>query len=144
MTGHQPHPGTGITGMGESVKKISIENIAKACGIENVEKANIWNVKETIEKIRQLLAKSGPKVLIADGECRLQFMRRARRQGLKVPIFSIDPDKCKRCTICVYKFGCPAIHHNREKNLYYIDPELCWGCGVCSQICPYQAIYERI
>ncbi len=140
MTGHQPHPGIGITGMGEQTKQIKIEDIVKASGIENVERANIWNVKETIEKVRQLLSKPGPKVLIADGECRLQFMRRARRQGIGVPTVSIDPAKCKRCTICVYKFGCPAIHHDRAKNLYYVDPDMCWGCGVCPQICPFDAI----
>jgi indolepyruvate ferredoxin oxidoreductase alpha subunit len=140
MTGHQPHPGIGRTGMGEITKSIEIAEIARACGIEHVEKTNVWNVTETIEKIKQLLAKPGPKLLVAEGECRLQFMRRARASGLRIPIAIIDPEKCKRCTICVYKFGCPAIHHDRSANLYYIDPDMCWGCGVCPQVCPFGAI----
>ena len=37
MTGHQPHPGTGRTMMGDIVEKVSIENILKGIGLSFVE-----------------------------------------------------------------------------------------------------------
>ncbi|MEM7828482.1 MAG: indolepyruvate ferredoxin oxidoreductase subunit alpha [Candidatus Aenigmatarchaeota archaeon] len=140
MTGHQPHPGTGETGMGEQVEKIKIEDIATACGIKEIAVIDVWDVKGSIAKIREMLQKPGPKLVIARGECRLQFMRRARRAGTKIPTAEIDPKKCSRCSVCVYKFGCPAIHRDRKKDLYYIDPDMCWGCGVCISVCPFSAI----
>jgi len=143
MTGHQPHPGTGCTGMQEKSKKLDIAEIAKACGVENVAVVNVWNVKQAIRTIKRISSKPGPKLLVMRGECRLQFMRRMRKEGIKTPVFEIDPEKCRRCGLCVYQFGCPAIHHDRKKNLYWIDPDYCWGCAVCSQVCPYGAIKVR-
>lgn len=144
MTGHQPHPGMGVTGMGEPTKELKIDEIAKACGIENISGVNCFSVKETTDKIKEFLTKQTASLIVAHGECRLQFMRKARKQGIKIPVFEIDTKKCNKCTICVYKFGCPAIHHDLEKDLYYIDPDMCWGCGVCPQICPARAIVPRL
>jgi len=138
MTGHQPHPGTGMTGMHEATKALRIEEIAKACGVENIAKINVWNVKESIAKIKEFLEKPSVSLIVAEGECRLQYVRKARKQGIKLPIASIDTEKCKRCGICIEKFGCPAIHRDDKK--YFIDPDICWGCGVCPQICPFKAI----
>lgn len=138
MTGQQPHPGTGITGMGEETKALKIEDIARACGVDHIRVVNPFNVKETKSAIKELMGKSGTKLLVAKGECRLKFMRRARREGIKVPVFQINQDKCKKCGVCLLEFGCPAIY--KEKGNYYIDEEFCWGCGVCAQVCPYKAI----
>jgi len=49
MTGHQPHPGTGITGFGEKTKKIKIEDIAQACQVDYVDVINVYNVNESIK-----------------------------------------------------------------------------------------------
>jgi indolepyruvate ferredoxin oxidoreductase alpha subunit len=35
-TGHQPHPGIGKDAMGQEVPKLSFEQIARACGMEQV------------------------------------------------------------------------------------------------------------
>lgn len=139
MTGHQPNPGSGVTGMGKVVKELSIAEIAKACGVENVAVVNPFNVAKTKEKIKEFLQKNTASVIISKQECRLAFMRRAAKEGIKVPVFQIDKKKCTKCGICLYEFGCPAISRD-ENGEFYIDPDWCWGCGVCAQVCPEKAI----
>ncbi|MEM2974246.1 MAG: indolepyruvate ferredoxin oxidoreductase subunit alpha [Candidatus Micrarchaeia archaeon] len=143
MTGHQPHPGAGFTGMKEQSSEISIADIAKACGAQVVT-VNPFNLRQMSKAVRDMSQRKGVKVIIARQECRLMFMRNARRKGISVPVFQIDKEKCKKCGICI-QYGCPAIHldikdKSKKSTRYYIDENFCWGCGVCSQICPFQAI----
>ncbi len=139
MTGHQPNPSTGMTAMGDPTKALKIEKIGKACGVDNVIVSNAFNIKDTSTKSKQLYATKSTSLLVSKGECRLQFMRHAKRQGRKVPISWVDPDKCKKCYICVEKFACPAIQKDAQARAC-IDKSLCWGCGVCAQVCPFNAI----
>jgi indolepyruvate ferredoxin oxidoreductase alpha subunit len=138
MTGHQPHPGMGLTGMGKPAKEIKIDEVARACGVERVAVVNCFNVKETVKKIKDFLDKTGPSLIVLRGECRLQFMRRARKKGIKIPVFEIDQRLCTKCGICLYEFGCLAIYRKDED--FCIDPAECWGCSICAQICPAGAI----
>ena len=138
MTGHQPHPGSGRTGMGEKTKNIKIEEIAKACGVRYVKVVDPFNVKKMIKTIKDFLKKDEVAVIVSKRECRLLTVRRARETGKKIPKFQIDQRKCKKCGLCLYMFACPAIY--REGNEFKIDENLCTGCGVCAQICPAGAI----
>lgn len=138
MTGEQPHPGTGITGMGEETKVIAIEDIVKACGVNLVKIVDPYNIEETISTIQEFLKSKEPSVVIARRECRLMFVRKAKRAGIKVTKFQISPEKCNQCEICLLEFGCPAIY--KDERGFHIDPELCNGCGVCPQICSSKAI----
>lgn len=52
--------------------------------------------------------------------------------------FEIDPDKCKRCGLCL-KLECPAIV-SRFKGKVEILEDLCSGCGLCSKTCKLHAI----
>jgi indolepyruvate ferredoxin oxidoreductase alpha subunit len=132
MTGHQPHPGVGITGMGEETKALKIEELVKACGVEQVAVINVYNLKESISKIKELYTLPGVSVIVAKGECRLLFVRNLARKGLPIPKFEIvkqSPDLEK-----LKDYNCPAIRKN--KNGYYIDKRFCWGCSACYQIFP--------
>ncbi len=142
MTGHQPHPGTGVTGMGITTDTIKIEEIANSTN-SYVFSINPFNLKESLAIFEKVKMKSNEKpcVVVSNQECRLQFMRRARKNGIKVPVFQIDKEKCKKCGECL-NFGCPAIH--KEKGEYYINESWCWGCSVCAQICPYNAIKAKV
>jgi len=145
MTGHQPHPASGFTAMGDQSKPLSIPDIATACGVETVKIVNCFNVAQTQAAVRELMAKPGTKMLVAEGECRLLFMRRARKEGRKVPTWQIDHKICNGCGVCVFEFGCPAIHYagppnDWKKGTFYIEQDFCWGCSVCSQLCPAKAI----
>lgn len=139
MTGHQPNPGTGQTAMGEKTKSLKIEEIGRAFELDNVAVVNAYNIKDTTKQVKQIYKKKGSSLVVSKGECRLQFMRRARHEGTKVPVFEIDPKKCTKCGICLEEFGCPAIQRS-EDGTYYIDKAVCWGCGACAQVCPAKAI----
>jgi indolepyruvate ferredoxin oxidoreductase alpha subunit len=138
MTGHQPNPRTGITGMGDEVPPATFEGIVKALGIKHVEVADQFRIKETIQKARKLWKSKGPAVLIVDRPCQLQVYKQKLRSGQKVPRFEIDQDKCNKCGICLEQYGCPAIYKERGK--YMINKNLCTGCGCCAQVCPVNAI----
>ncbi len=138
MTGHQPHPGVGITGMGEKSKVINIEDIVRACGVENVRVVDPFNVKEMEDAVREYLQKEKVSVIVAKRECQLLAIRRKKREGIVIPKFGIDQSLCDGCGICLYEFGCPAIFIENDK--FFIDKDLCTGCAVCVRICPKRAI----
>ncbi len=70
MTGHQPNPGMGVTGMGEKTTEIEIEPIVKACGIKNVKTINtrekIADFKKTMSNF---LEKKEVSVIIVKNPC---------------------------------------------------------------------------
>jgi indolepyruvate ferredoxin oxidoreductase alpha subunit len=142
MTGHQPHPGSGFTGMGDKVEPIKIEEIIKAIGAE-MRIANSFNQKQLIQALQELRKFNGLKVLISRGECRLLTTRKFREKGIEIPKFQIDKGKCTKCDICIRDFACPAIMKTIKNGevIYYIDLDICTGCGVCMQICPEGAIH---
>jgi len=139
MTGHQPNPGVGITGMGEKTKVIAIEDIAKAMGVENVKVVDPFAVKLMINTIKEFLKKDNVSVIVAKRECQLLAVRKKRKKGIKIPKFEIDQTKCKKAGICLHELACPAIYF--EKGIYRINKNICTGCGVCAQICPNKAIH---
>ncbi len=71
MTGHQPHPGIGKTGLGEETEKISIENIVSACGVKNLKVIDPQNFGEMVNTIKEFLEKKEVSVIIAKRICAL-------------------------------------------------------------------------
>jgi indolepyruvate ferredoxin oxidoreductase alpha subunit len=138
MTGHQPHPGVGWTGMKDKTKEIRIEDIAKACNIKHVKVVDPFNVKKMIKTIKKFMKKPEASLIVAKRECRLIAVREKRKNGEKITRFEINQKKCKNCGLCLYHFGCPAFYQEDDKIM--IDKNLCTGCGVCAQICPNKAI----
>ena len=53
MTGHQPHPGTGCTMMGELVQKINIESVLRGIGITTVETVNPLDHKAAVSCVKR-------------------------------------------------------------------------------------------
>lgn len=133
MTGHQPHPGTGITATGEPTTQISIEALAKALGAGLVEVVDPYDLDKTIETFSRAKNFPGLSVIIARQPCVIE----AKRSGVKRRVFTASDD-CEGCKLCI-QFGCPAIEF--EKELAKIN-SLCTGCGICAQICPRSAIKE--
>ncbi|MBN2051090.1 MAG: 4Fe-4S binding protein, partial [Spirochaetales bacterium] len=139
MTGHQDHPGMEwkVTKDREA-KKVEIEPVVRALGVEKVKTVNAFNVKEVKEGFKECLDFDGPSVLITKGEC--IFVSRKPK-----PAFTVNTDTCIACHAC-FRVGCPAVVMSdvkNEKNGKFkskIDPTLCNGCSVCSQVCPTGAI----
>ena len=64
MTGHQPHPGTGHTMMGEVVAKVNIEAVLQGIGVTAVETVNPLDLAKSIEVVRKMAGLPGVKANI--------------------------------------------------------------------------------
>jgi indolepyruvate ferredoxin oxidoreductase alpha subunit len=137
MTGHQPHPGTGTTGMRTPSEKILIENVAEGCGVKYVKVVDPFKVKEAEAVLKEALARSGPSVIVFRAPCSLMVVRERRRKGAEIVVFRIT-DKCTNCMACVKLLGCPALIVKDGK--VEINEVLCAACGLCVSVCPYNAI----
>jgi len=140
MTNFQPHPGTGVTGLGELSKRILIEDVAKGCGVDFVMVTDPYDLKYTISTIKEALEYKGPAVVISRHKCAILESQERRAKGKKTVLFEIDEEKCTECTACIKLLGCPALVVSQGN--VSIDSILCVGCGVCAQVCPYVAIRE--
>ena len=130
MTGHQPHPGTGRTMMGEVVSKVSIEAILKGIGLEFVETVNPLDLEKAVDTVKRASGQKGVKAIIFKSPC-IAIVKPDKA-------LTIDQDKCIGCKRCIREIGCPGIVINDGK--VCIDPGLCTGCGLCAQLCPVKAI----
>jgi indolepyruvate ferredoxin oxidoreductase alpha subunit len=137
MTGHQPHPGTGLTGMGSPAEKVSIEKVAEGCGVKYVRVVNPFEVKEASAALKGALEHSGPSVVVFRAPCTLVSIREKRRKGVSTVSFKIS-GICTNCMTCIKLLGCPALIVEDEK--VCIDEALCTACGLCVSVCPYDAI----
>jgi len=142
MTGHQPHPGVGITAAGRETRELLPERVAESMGVEFVAVTDAFDVRgqervfyEAIEYVKR---EGRPAVVVARGSCILVALAEARRQGVKPPVYYVDEDRCTGCGLCYRAFNCPAIWA-RADGKATVDPLLCTGCGECAQICPFDA-----
>ena len=141
MTGHEPHPGTGLDPAGEQRPAIKIEDVVRSFGIKNVKVVSAYNQKELQAAVKELDAQPGVSVLISRGMCRLLFKKRMKRLGKQLPVFFIDPDVTADLSE-LDKIACPAIY--KKKGRYHINPDLCRGCSLCSQIVPAGTIKSGV
>ncbi len=130
MTGHQPHPGTGHTMMGEIVAKVSIEAVLRGIGLTTVETINPLNLDASIDCVKRVAAEPGVKAIIFKSPC-IAITKPDKPLHVKT-------ETCINCKKCIRELGCPAIviHDGQVQ----IDSSLCTGCTLCSQVCPVHAI----
>ena len=138
MTGHQPHPGTGVTMMGQIVEKISIEKILIAIGVSPVITVDPFDQKAAVDAVKTASESKGVSAIIFKAPC----ISIAAKVGCKLSgPRTVDTEKCIGCRKCINELGCPALSVSlSEKKLVEIDKSLCTGCGLCSQVCPTGAI----
>jgi len=137
MTGHQPHPGTGITGMQIPSEKVLVEKVAEGCGVKYVRVVNPFETREATAMLKEAVRQSGPSVVVFRSPCTLIDIREKRRRGVKTVQAKIT-DKCNNCMACIKLLACPAIVV--EEGKVKIDEVFCSGCGLCISVCPYKAI----
>jgi len=149
MTGHQEHAGTGFTVRGEQANQVDYSEIGKAVGIKNIRYIDPYNIKETMEIVKEELNRDEASLILCkDSPCML--LRRAKPlEKFKNPLYAINMDKCRGCKMCL-EINCPAISWKeaagqtkdgqKRKGTVYINPDQCVGCEVCVQVCKFDAI----
>ena len=138
MTGFQPDPGTGVTALGKATRRVVIEEVVKACGVEFVKVVDPYDVKTTISTLKEAAEYPGVSVVVCRRICSALDLQRKRRSGEKVIPYFVDEKKCDGCQVCLKLLGCPSLTPKAGK--VTIDRISCFGCGVCAQVCPCQAI----
>ena len=131
MTGHQPHPGTGRNMMGDIVEKVDIASVLKGIGVSKVVTVDPLNLQEARGAVRMCADLPGVKAIIFKSPC----------VAISKPVGRCHiTGNCLNCGKCIREIGCPGLI--RVDGRVTIDPNLCTGCGLCSQICPVDAIQE--
>lgn len=130
MTGHQDHPATGKTLMGETAPVVDFERLVRALGVNRVRTLDPMDLTALEEAIKEEVAAPGPSVIIARRPCVLL----KRQAG---PPVSVNPEACTGCKTCL-KLSCPAI--SVSDRTCSIDPISCTGCGLCVQVCKFGAL----
>ncbi|MCD6599211.1 MAG: indolepyruvate ferredoxin oxidoreductase subunit alpha [Dehalococcoidia bacterium] len=135
MTGHQDHPGTGISAQGKKTRAIDLEQLVRGIGVSDVRVVDAFNMKQLRNAVRGAVDSTELSVIIVRGTCAMLAPKGSASMV-------IDAEKCNLCGICL-QLGCSAIQ--RGKKQLYIDSALCAGdrCTICQQICPRQAIHLK-
>ncbi len=135
MTGHQDNPTTGYTIRKEATKQVNLITLCKSIGIEHVTVADPFDVKNFEKVVKEEVEREEPSVIIAQRPCALlPNMRKTYTGHCKIT------DKCKKCKMCM-KLGCPAI--SVDGYTVKIDTTQCNGCGLCTNVCPFDAIEKE-
>ena len=135
MTGHQDHPGTGRTLKGEQTTALSVEQMAKACGIRRVRTVDPYDLEGLHQVLAEEIEAEEPSVIVSSRPCVL--LNKTERR----PCFEVDQELCKLCGRCL-QLGCPALEvvNIDGKKRVRINPLLCDGCSLCAQVCRFEAI----
>ena len=132
MTGHQPHPGTGRTMMGEMTAKLSIERVLEALGVSSLRIVDPLDQAAAVDAVKAAAGERGVRALIFRSPCIAVTKPNAT--------YTVT-DACIGCGKCVRELGCPATV--RQGKQVRIDPALCFGCSLCAQYCPTGAIVKK-
>jgi len=132
MTGHQDHPGTGISAQGKKTKAVELEQLVRGIGVEDVKVVDAFDMKALRTSVRSSINSPELSVIIVRGTCPMRVRTRSESRV-------VDAEKCDGCGICL-RIGCPAIQC--ENKQVHIDASLCMGdaCTICQQLCPERAI----
>jgi indolepyruvate ferredoxin oxidoreductase alpha subunit len=133
MTGHQGHPGTGISASGAKATKVELEGLVRGAGVNNLAVIDAFNLPALKAGVREALASDELSVVIVRGDC--PTLTKARTEPL-----AIEANLCDQCNVCLL-VGCPAIQ--RKDDAVFIEASLCVGrgCTLCRQLCPRKAIH---
>ncbi|MHA1964343.1 MAG: indolepyruvate ferredoxin oxidoreductase subunit alpha [Candidatus Thorarchaeota archaeon] len=148
MTGHQPHPGTGVTGMQKEVPPLDIAEACKGLGVKYVKTVEPFEsiaglVAEVREMVKWARENHSPAVLVSIEPCALLTAADRRRTGEFPPKYYVDSEICNACKRCLNRLSCPAMYMDPETEQAVIDETLCNLCGTCVSVCPQGAIKQE-
>jgi indolepyruvate ferredoxin oxidoreductase alpha subunit len=132
MTGQQGNPMNGRTLQQRPGRKLDIEALVRAMGVEDVRVVDAMNAQAVRSALEDATASSDLSVIVFRSPCVL--VHRSR----KAP-FEVDEDACVACGACV-SLGCPAIGTNPKSGKAHVQRDMCIGCGQCAQYCKFGAL----
>ncbi len=148
MTGHQPHPGTGLTGMQKQVPPLDIAEVCKGLGVKYVKVYNPFDsLVDLVAAVRDMVdwarKHHAPAVIVSKAPCALLTAAERRRTGVYPPRYYVDSELCNSCKRCLNRLSCPAMYLDPETGKAMIDETLCNYCGTCVYVCPQKAIKQE-
>lgn len=116
--------------MGQVVEKVSITKVLEGIGVRHIVTADALDLNTCVNTVKEMSARKGVKAIIFKSPC----------VALSKPVSRchIIEEECAGCQTCIQEIGCPALV--LADGMVKIDAGLCTGCGLCSQICPVNAI----
>jgi indolepyruvate ferredoxin oxidoreductase alpha subunit len=139
MTGFQPHPGIGTDAGGNPATKLDIEQVCKGFGFQ-VEVCDPYEVDQAAETLYDLMQQEESNVLILRRTCGLVESRKKKKDRVHVDSEKCIGTDCGCNQFCIRVYGCPALIWNEGDQRAMVDEVVCTGCGVCSALCPKDAI----
>jgi len=148
MTGHQPHPGTGVTGMQQKVPPLNIAEVCRGLGVEYVKTIDPFaSLADLVAAVREMTMwtreNHKPAVLVSIAPCALLEAAERHRTGKFPPPYYVDSELCNSCKRCLNRLSCPAMYLDVETGQAVIDQTLCNLCGTCVAVCPQGAIKQE-
>ncbi|MDO4581227.1 MAG: indolepyruvate ferredoxin oxidoreductase subunit alpha [Bacillota bacterium] len=138
MTGMQVNANTASEFQQNETKvRVDVERIIRGLGVEQLFICDPYDLPKLTETLVEAAKLPGVKVVLTRRECAIQ----AGRRKIKYGTMHVDTDKCINCKICINTTGCPALVWDGEK--VFIDQAQCNGCGICTSICPKDAIVKE-
>jgi len=128
---------------------VDYAELGRALGFKSIRHVNPYNIKETMDIIKEEMEKDAPSLIICkDSPCML--LHRAKPlEKFRNTFYKIDADTCRGCKMCL-EINCPAISWQektgeskdgyKRKGTSYINADQCVGCEVCVQVCKFEAI----
>ncbi|MFO7849423.1 MAG: thiamine pyrophosphate-dependent enzyme, partial [Spirochaetia bacterium] len=141
MTGFQVNPGTEVDFQNMGGKRVDISSLVRSLGVDMCTNIKPFDQEAAVETLSEALTAEGVRVVIAEEECALT---RLRREPVKT-VYSVDPDTCTFCKVCIRETGCPALYvdNSGEKPHTSINPYTCTGCALCYSACTFGAISPK-
>jgi indolepyruvate ferredoxin oxidoreductase alpha subunit len=138
MTGQQVHAGTGVTLKGEPTVKFDFATLARAVGVKHVAEVDAWQMLEVKRAVKEAMQYNGVAVVVVHGPCQ-QLPEMKERE---IVPYVVDQEACYGCDLCLALY-CPAILKDEEDKLHILEHE-CVACDICAQICPVEAIHQKV
>jgi len=143
MTGHQPHPGIGVTALGTHSKVIDISGLVRSCGVEFLRTVDLNENKSKLD-----LSQEGHKRQQKPSEVETEKGKNSGNNSeigsetiletcIKIIKEAMD---FKGPSVIVFKGTCVGI--TKPVKFCAIETELCTACGFCVKQLGCPALFQ--